>query len=118
MEPRALTLRTGGRNRMVIRGETSAQEIAAIASDERFRVKSVSEHLADYDGPDAVFIRYLATEPTLPDALAHPVESLEHGSSGIGSRVTNPAAHRLILEALKRGEIEITDEVEANHGLL
>lgn len=103
---------------MVIRGETTAQEFAAIAEDDRFRIKPVSGLLSVYEGPNAPFMRFLATEPTLPDALRHPVDAPEHGIATIEVRRVDPAAQRAILEALNRGDIEITDEAEEDRGIL
>ena len=57
---------------MVIRGESTLEQIDTIATNEKFRIRPLSESLAtSSDGPNAGFLRYLATEPTVVDALAY-----------------------------------------------
>jgi hypothetical protein len=107
--------------RMVVRGESTLEQINAIATNEKFRIRPLSEKLASYsDGPNAAFMRYLATEPTIVDALAY-TDTTSRGAFGrdpVTPRATNPEAYDHILEALRLGYVEISDEAEPDHGLV
>ena len=51
---------------MIIRGESTLEQIDTIATNEKFRIRPLSASLATYsEGPNAGFMRYLATEPTI-----------------------------------------------------
>jgi hypothetical protein len=107
--------------RMVIRGESTPEQIDAVATDEKFRIKPLSASLATLsDGPRAGLMRYLATEPTLVEALGYTGAKTAggSGSDAVNPRPINPESYQGILEALKLGYIEISDEVEPDHGLI
>ena len=100
---------------MVIRGESTLEQIDTIATNEKFRIRPLSESLAtSSDGPNAGFLRYLATEPTVVDALAYSgaTSPESFGRDPVTPRVTNPDAYRHLLEALRLGYVEISDEAE------
>jgi hypothetical protein len=65
-------------------------------------------------------MRYLATQPTIVDALAYEdaKPSGEFGRDAITPRPANPDAYENLMEALRLGYIEISDEVEPDHGLV
>jgi len=108
-------------DRMIIRGESTLEQIDTIATNEKFRIRPLSTSLATYsEGPNAGFMRYLATEPTIVDALAYTDAASPEafGRDPVTPRVTNPEAYSHILEALRLGYVEISDEAEPDHGLV